>query len=366
MIQRIFLEPSDCRSWSNWSCATKIQNNVRRMVGKFQRNWSYPSKVCWITPRRCWRIVRTIRIPIAWFQSMTLSLFNGVPRGWKSCLWVGTFLAFSSLILALAIVWIKITVWTLFTWASAKSTLPKAFIVFRKAFLASFSLGPPSTIFFSPQFWILCLFFTEECSSGSSWSTFAFSFTFAFFLHLAAPAWSGLPGTLSVVPCPETWSFIINVALFSSYFVCGPLSKFIFKKIFYGEGSARAAAVSLHSEWRILHWTFQRTEQFHKYCPYCFKCVNSDIHSLERKGTRKSFSLWASLRSLATINIKVVKLSLNGNNASWAATCVPLSSCFQCFQIQKFLTSTSSFFIFFGHISKIPIMSSGFAHGERR
>ena len=230
MIQRIFLEPSDCRSWFNWSCATKIQNNVRRMVGKFQRNWSYPSKVCWITPRRCWRIVTTIRIPIGWFQSMTLSLFNGVPRGWKSCLWVGTFLAFSFLILALAIVWIKITVWTLFTWASAKSTLPKAFIVFRKAFLASFSLRPPSTIFFSPQLWILCLFFTEECSSGSSWSTFAFSFTFAFFLHLAAPAWSGLPGTLSVVPCPETWSFIINVALFSSYFVCGPLSKFIFKK----------------------------------------------------------------------------------------------------------------------------------------
>ena len=33
MIQRIFLEPSDCRSLSNWSCATKIQNSVRRIVG---------------------------------------------------------------------------------------------------------------------------------------------------------------------------------------------------------------------------------------------------------------------------------------------------------------------------------------------
>ena len=36
IIQSIFLEPSDCLSRSNWSCATKIQNNVRRMVGKIQ------------------------------------------------------------------------------------------------------------------------------------------------------------------------------------------------------------------------------------------------------------------------------------------------------------------------------------------
>ena len=54
--------------------------------------------------------------------------------------------------------------------------------------------------------------------------------------------------------------------------------------------------------------TFRRTEQFHKYGPSCFKRVHSDIHSLERKGTRKSLSL----RSLATLNINFAKVSLNG------------------------------------------------------
>ena len=42
----------------------------------------------------------------------------------------------------------KITARTLFRWANAKSTFTKAFIAFRKAFLAPFSFGPPSTIFF--------------------------------------------------------------------------------------------------------------------------------------------------------------------------------------------------------------------------
>ena len=35
-----------------------------------------------------------------------------------------------------------------------------------------------------------------------------------------------------------------------------------------------------------------------------------------------SHSLWASFRSLATMNINVVKLSLNGNRPPWVATCV--------------------------------------------
>ena len=54
----------------------------------------------------------------------------------------------------------KITAGLLFRWASAKCIFPKAFIALRKAFLASFSLGPSSTIFFRPQFWFLCLLFT--------------------------------------------------------------------------------------------------------------------------------------------------------------------------------------------------------------
>ena len=77
------------------------------LVGKFQKNWSYPSKVSWIVPRSRWRIVRAIRIPIAWFPGMTLTLFNGFFRGWKSWLWISTFLALTFLIIALAFVWIK-------------------------------------------------------------------------------------------------------------------------------------------------------------------------------------------------------------------------------------------------------------------
>ena len=44
-IQRMFLEPSDCRSWSNWPCAAKIQNNVCWMVGKVQSE-PMPSMRC--------------------------------------------------------------------------------------------------------------------------------------------------------------------------------------------------------------------------------------------------------------------------------------------------------------------------------
>ena len=51
----------------------------------------------------------------------------------------------------------------------------------------------------------LCLFFAKKGSSASFGYTFVFSFSLSFSSsHLAALEWSELPGTLSVVPCPET------------------------------------------------------------------------------------------------------------------------------------------------------------------
>ena len=57
---------------------------------------------------------------------------------------------------------------------------------------------------------------TERPSTPSSW-------------WWTAP---GLPGTLSVVPCPVTWSFIINIPLLASHFILGPSSKVVFSKVF--------------------------------------------------------------------------------------------------------------------------------------
>ena len=58
-----------------------------------------------------------------------------------------------------------------------------------------------------------------------------------------------------------------------------------------------------------------------KYGFPCFKCV-SRTFILWRERELVSRSLWASLRSLATMNINAVKLSLNRNSCSWMLTCV--------------------------------------------
>ena len=81
---------------------------------------------------------------------------------------------------------------------------------------------------------------------------------FPFFaaFHLAALEWSGPPGTLSVVPCPEAWSLIINVALLASHLIFGPLPKVFFNKVFHDEGSVHAADVSAHAEWRNFQSSF--------------------------------------------------------------------------------------------------------------
>ena len=87
----------------------------------------------------------------------------------------------------------------------------------------------------------------------------AFLFPFLFFFSAGGP-YMGLPDTLSVVPCPETWSFIINVTLLASHFILGPLSKVVFSIVFHDGGSVHATDVSAHAEWRILHRAFRLTK----------------------------------------------------------------------------------------------------------
>ena len=62
--QRTLLEPSDSSSRSSWPCATKIQSKVRRMVGKFQRNWGHPCCLPWRSSRNSasahWRIIEFV------------------------------------------------------------------------------------------------------------------------------------------------------------------------------------------------------------------------------------------------------------------------------------------------------------------
>ena len=232
MIQRIFLEPSDCSSWSNWPCAAKIQNNVCLMVGKVQRDWCHPCSMSRAIPfgSRTRGIVSEAGIPIVWFPGTALSLFNWVFRCWKSWLSMSTFFALPFLILAFTFVWVEITAWTLFWLVSAKTFLPKSFIAFRKAFLCLFFLcitkhnillttiqGP--VLVSSPRSALLLPLD----------SSLLFLLPLPFFFNYRHFERSGLPRILVVVPCPKTKFFVINVTLLTFYFIRGPLSKFIFQ-----------------------------------------------------------------------------------------------------------------------------------------
>ena len=75
----------------------------------------------------------------------------------------------------------------------------------------------------------------------------------------------------------------------------------------------RAPAVSAHAESRILHRAVRRTEHFHKHCSCCFQSVGGDIIPWREKGACES--LWASLRSLTTMNIPVWRTTCPGSLA---------------------------------------------------
>ena len=80
-----------------------------------------------------------------------------------------------------------------------------------------------------------------------------------------------------------------------------------------------------------------------------------------------SLSLWASLKSLATRNINVIKLSLNGKRLSWLFTCAV-------FHFSRFLVCSDPkpshlllvFQHFLSHIGKILTLSLFFVHGRHR
>ena len=106
----------------------------------------------------------------------------------------------------------------------------------------------------------------------------------------------------------KTRSFIINVTLFSSKFVCGPLPKFVFNAIFNDEGSACVTAVSVHSK-----VTFSAYKTIPQILSFMLRMCKETSSLPGEKKELVSRSLRASLRSLETMNINVVKLSLNGN-----------------------------------------------------
>ena len=256
IIPRMFLASFYCWSRSNRSCAAQILNHVCRMVGKIQRGPRHPSNMSFrAIPPSSWspRIIRPLTgRPEIRFPGMTTSFFKCF-KGWKSGLRMSFFLALSFLVLSFACVVDIILACTFIGLVRAKTSLLIASIAFWQAFLALASFVPSIKVFFWWHFRILCLFFfAKGCSSASFGCTFVLSLSLSFpSFHVATLEWSGLPGNLSVVPCPETWSFIINVALLASHFILGPLSQVVFSIVFHYESSVHAADVSAHAEWRI-------------------------------------------------------------------------------------------------------------------
>ena len=242
-IPCMLLESFGCRSRSNRPCAAKVQNNVSWMVGKIQWSCHRPCSMslCAEPPSICSPGVVSPMTgrPIVWFPGLAISFFVGCFWGWQSGLRKGSFLAFSFWSFPLLLFWWK-SLLALVSGCKGEITLLKTIIAFWQAFLAFLSFGPP--------FGILPLLITKECSSCPFGTTIVFSFSLSFSpFHRVALEWSGLPGTLSVVPCPETWSLIINVALLASHFIPGSLSKVVFSVVFHDECSVHAA--------------FRRTEQ---------------------------------------------------------------------------------------------------------
>ena len=92
-----------------------------------------------------------------------MSFFTGCFRGWKSTLRMRTFFTLSILDLCFPLCGLKSLLEPFLVDNKEKPPFEKFSLPFEKPFL------PP--IFFGPQFGVLCLLFTKECSSGSPEST---------------------------------------------------------------------------------------------------------------------------------------------------------------------------------------------------
>ena len=100
---------------------------------------------------------------------------------------------------------------------------------------------------------------------------------------------------------------------------------------------------------------------------FIFSVVFHDKCSVHHSPYRRelvSLSLWASLRSLATMIINVGRLPMNGKRLSWLFTCAVFHtfSGFWCFRIQSRLTSCLSFNI----LLAILVLSLLFSQGGHR
>ena len=258
IIPCMLLQSFDCRSRSNRPCAAKVKNHVCRMVSKIQRVYRHPCSVSFCAkPPSIWSpgIVSPMAgRPIVSFPNMAVSFFVGCFWGWKSglrikflpCLFLfGPFLCLccgDNRCLRLCL-------------GGKGENHPSD-----SHHCLLTSLSCPCFLWTTKQSPLLTKF-RKECSSASLGYTFVLSFSLSSSsFQLAALIWSGLPDTLSVVPCPETWSFIINVTLLASHFILGPLSKVVFSIVFHDGGSVHATDVSAHAEWRILHRAFRLTK----------------------------------------------------------------------------------------------------------
>ena len=188
-----------------------------------------------------------------------------------------------------------------------------------------FSFGPPGTIFFWPPFMIHALVLHQG----------------TLFLFFLSPPWPLLLPllfncsfrTLNGLHC-QAYSLLSHVQkhifhlqrnlVLRLHFICGPLPKFIFINSSMKEGPACTdCRVHFNRSEGFFNRTFRRTEQSPQILSLLRQMYKQWQSSLGEKSELVSLSLGISLRSLATANINVVKLSLNGNRISWFVTCVP-------------------------------------------
>ena len=186
IIPWMLLKSFPCRSWSNRSCAAKVQNRVCWMVGKVQRGCYHPCSMSSRSrPPSSWspRIVRPMAgRPVVRFPGIAISFFIGCFRGWKSGLRISAFIASLFLVFSFPLVLGAILVCT-FIWRLVRV---KNHQTSWRAFLAFLS--------FAPQSQVLSDHHSGSCVCSSPVSAFTFSP-----LRLAALEWSGLPSVLKII-----------------------------------------------------------------------------------------------------------------------------------------------------------------------
>ena len=363
----MFLEPFDCHSWSNRPCATKIQSNVldgwqgSMVTDAIHAVCPVPHHV--VVPTRAEPEDSSVKLEYQSSDSHDwLFLSSGCRPRLKSqidkhlpC----PFLLGPCLCLCADYNHCQHS----FLNDECENHLQKKKSpTVRKIFLASPSLGPPSTIFFSLPFRILCLFFNKECSSCSFESTSAFSFASPS-PHLAAPERSRLPSILGCRPVSKNTILHHQCDLAHWLLRLWPIVHIRLQTNL----RRRRLCSCCHRVYllgcRILHWTCRRTEQIHKQC-FLLLHENKQGHSfLWYKRYRKSLSLGFTERALATMNINGVKLSLSGNDISWLDTCVACQWCLVAWTLESRGSSfLLSFNVFWGHDSEILTISLFLAH----